>query len=105
MLNNYMGILCLNEKESHIKSLTQNRPLASIPLGGRYRIIDFILSEAKKEESIFIGDQIFTDIIGANRMHMYSILVEPINQKDIFLTWIKRPIENYIKNKYLEKTE
>ena len=44
MLNNYMGILCLNEKESHIKSLTQNRPLASIPLGGRYRIIDFILS-------------------------------------------------------------
>ena len=44
MLNNYMGILCLNEKDSNIKSLTQNRPLASIPLGGRYRIIDFILS-------------------------------------------------------------
>lgn len=44
MLNNYMGILCLNEKDSNIKSLTQNRPLASIPLGGRYRVIDFILS-------------------------------------------------------------
>ena len=44
MLNNYMGILCLNEKDSNIKSLTQNRPLASIPLGGRYRIIDFVIN-------------------------------------------------------------
>lgn len=49
-----------------------------------------------------IGDQIFTDVIGANRMKMFSILVEPIEEKDIFVTLIKRPIENYIKKKYLE---
>lgn len=44
MLNNYIGILSLNEDESGIKSLTLNRPLASIPIFGRYRIIDFVLS-------------------------------------------------------------
>lgn len=44
MLNNYMAVLSLNEKENNIKSLTNNRPLCSIPIGGRYRIIDFILS-------------------------------------------------------------
>lgn len=44
MLKDYMGILTLNENESDIRSLTTNRPLASIPIGGRYRVIDFILS-------------------------------------------------------------
>lgn len=44
MLNNYMAVLSLNEKENNIKSLTNCRPLCSIPIGGRYRIIDFILS-------------------------------------------------------------
>ena len=50
-----------------------------------------------------IGDQIFTDVIGANRAHMYSILVRPIDEKDIFLTIMKRPLENYILKKYLKK--
>ena len=49
-----------------------------------------------------VGDQIFTDVLGANRMKMYSILVEPIEEKDIFVTLIKRPIENYIKKQYLK---
>lgn len=44
MLNNYMGILNLDENEDNIRPLTLCRPLASIPIGGRYRIIDFILS-------------------------------------------------------------
>lgn len=44
MLNNYMGIINLNENEENIITLTRNRPLASIPIGGRYRIIDFVMS-------------------------------------------------------------
>lgn len=47
-----------------------------------------------------IGDQIFTDVLGANRCKMYSVLVEPIEEKDIFITIIKRPIENCIKKRY-----
>lgn len=50
-----------------------------------------------------VGDQIMTDIIGANRCKMFSILVQPINEKDIFITKIKRPIEKCIINKYLAK--
>jgi glucose-1-phosphate adenylyltransferase len=44
MLKDYMGILNLNEKDEYIRSLTKNRSIASIPLGGRYRVIDFVLS-------------------------------------------------------------
>ena len=53
-------------------------------------------------EIAVVGDQIFTDVIGANRMKMYSILVEPIEEKDILVTLIKRPIENYIKKRFIE---
>lgn len=58
-----------------------------------------ILGLQEKEIAV-IGDQIFTDILGANRCKMYSILVEPIEEKDIFITIIKRPIENCIKKRY-----
>jgi glucose-1-phosphate adenylyltransferase len=44
MLKDYLGILNLNEKEDSIMNLTRNRTVASIPIAGRYRIIDFTLS-------------------------------------------------------------
>ncbi len=52
-----------------------------------------------------VGDQIFTDILGANKMKMYSILVQPILERDLLVTRIKRPIENYIIKKYLSTKE
>lgn len=54
----------------------------------------------EEHEIAVIGDQIFTDILGANRCKMYSVLVDPIEEKDIFITIIKRPIENCIKKRY-----
>lgn len=47
-----------------------------------------------------VGDQIFSDVIGGNRCNMFTILVEPINRKDIWITMWKRPIENLIIKKY-----
>jgi len=49
------------------------------------------------------GDQIFTDVIGANRVKMYSILTKPLDKKDILMTRIKRPIEEFIIKRYLKK--
>lgn len=39
-----MGIINLNEPEDFLNELTQYRPLAAVPFGGRYRLIDFVLS-------------------------------------------------------------
>ncbi|WAM31219.1 glucose-1-phosphate adenylyltransferase subunit GlgD [Caldicellulosiruptor naganoensis] len=44
MLTNYLGIVSLTENDSKLKSLTATRPLGSIPIFGRYRVIDFVLS-------------------------------------------------------------
>lgn len=63
------------------------------------------IMQIEPEKVAVVGDQIFTDILGANRTGMHSILVEPIEEKDIFITLIKRPIENYIKKKYEEKNK
>ena len=52
-----------------------------------------------------VGDQILTDVIGANKSNMFSILVKPINEKDIFITKIKRPIEQIIIKKYLKQAK
>lgn len=46
-----------------------------------------------------VGDQIFTDVIGGNRCKMFTILVDPIKEKDYWFTAWKRPIENMIKRK------
>lgn len=55
------------------------------------------------EEVAAVGDQIFTDVIGANRCNMFSILVKQVAKKDLFITAVKRPIENFIIKRYLEK--
>ena len=41
---NAMGVLFSNIHDDELKDLTQNRTTASVPYGGRYRLIDFILS-------------------------------------------------------------
>ena len=60
----------------------------------------------KPENIAVVGDQIFTDVLGGNRSRMFTILVDPIDdKKDYWYTAWKRPIENKIKNKYKAKEE
>ncbi|MBR4801027.1 MAG: glucose-1-phosphate adenylyltransferase subunit GlgD [Clostridia bacterium] len=44
MRNNIMGVLFASDAESHLNDLTIHRTAASLPFGGRYRLIDFALS-------------------------------------------------------------
>ena len=40
---------------------------------------------------------------GGNRMGMFTILTKPLGKKDIFITRVKRPLENIIIKMYLKK--
>lgn len=42
--NNVMGILFAYVHEERVRELTENRVMASVPYGGRYRLVDFPLS-------------------------------------------------------------
>lgn len=57
------------------------------------------------ENIAVVGDQIFTDVIGANRSNMFAILVKPISKKDLLITKWKRPMEEWIIKKYLKSLE
>ena len=57
----------------------------------------------KPENIAVVGDQIFTDVIGGNGCKMYTILVEPISTREIFITYIKRGLENKIIKQYKKK--
>lgn len=49
-----------------------------------------------KEQTVSIGDQIFTDTWGANRAGIYSILVKPIGKKEEFQIVLKRYLEKIV---------
>lgn len=51
-----------------------------------------------------IGDQIFTDVLGGNRLGMYTILVKPIADRDEFTVRLKRGIEKLVINRFLKNT-
>ena len=76
--------------------------LATKPLKRGFKKAIKLLQE-KEENIAAVGDQIFTDVIGANRCHLYSILVKPLGKKDLLVTRIKRPLENFIINRYKRK--
>lgn len=44
MMKDVMGIINLMEHEDFLKEFSDNRPVAAVPFGGRYRMIDFVLS-------------------------------------------------------------
>ncbi len=50
----------------------------------------------KCSEIAAVGDQIFTDIYGGNRINMYTILVKPIDKKEILFVKLKRHIERFV---------
>lgn len=54
-MKNFIGIINLDENEDRIRELTRGRVLASIPMAGRYRIIDFILSNMTNSKIGNIG--------------------------------------------------
>lgn len=74
------------------------------PLKSGFKKVQKKLQE-KAENIGVVGDQIFTDVLGGNRCKMFTILVEPIAEKDIWVTLLKRPIENAIKNRYKKTKE
>ena len=48
------------------------------------------------ERTVFIGDQLFTDVYGAKRTGMHNILVKPIHPKEEIQIVLKRKLEKIV---------
>lgn len=53
--------------------------------------------------TLFVGDQLFTDIWGAKRCGIFSILVKPIDKKEEIQIVIKRYFEKIVLHFYLKE--
>jgi len=48
------------------------------------------------DKTVVVGDQVFTDVFGGNRMGLKTILVVPLNGREFFATYFVRIVERFI---------
>ena len=102
-------ILSNSNKKEKVKTVAEKLKLeyeyfGKKPLKSGFKKVQKKLQEEPQNIGV-VGDQIFTDVLGGNRCRMFTILVEPIAEKDIWITLLKRPLENAIKNRYKKTKE
>ena len=69
--------------------------LSKKPFSKSYRLI-LEKYNIKSSEVAVVGDQLLTDILGGNKMNMFSILVDPITKYETIWTKMNRFIEFFV---------
>ena len=102
------GILYLsNNKEGRVKSFRDNsvRTAKYIYKAGKPKRSGYIrameMLGTDKDTTVFIGDQLFTDLWGAKRTGIRSILVKPIDPKEEIQIVLKRILERIVLSSYM----
>lgn len=96
-----------NNKEPRVKMFCDAVSSKYLFKGGKPGVAGYEkamdMMHTTKENTLFIGDQIFTDVWGANRAGLYSILVKPIHPKEEIQIVLKRRLEWFVLKAYLRK--
>lgn len=94
--------LCIvsNNIYERAKKFADSFPMDFVCDGNKPAKKPFLLALGKLKlnpsEVAVVGDQIFTDVWGANRMGMLSVLVDPICDKEGFFVRFKRVLERLV---------
>ena len=99
-------ILVSNNFKNRVEKFAQKISLPFVYFSCKPLPIGFIgalrKANVKKNEAVVVGDQLFTDILGANLFGIKSILVEPRSKSKTLFLKIKRFIEKPIKKHILK---
>ncbi|BCV21820.1 YqeG family HAD IIIA-type phosphatase [Moorella sp. Hama-1] len=91
--------LVSNNRSSRVKKVADALGIPGISRAGKPRRRAFrqamAVMDTKTGSTAVIGDQVFTDILGGNRLGMYTILVMPINSREFFGTRMMRHVERF----------
>ena len=94
--------VCLisNNKQARVERFNQAVNVNYIydahkPSGKNYRKA-MELMNTTSENTVFVGDQLFTDVYGANLVGMRTFLVEPISPKEEIQIVLKRYLEKIV---------
>ena len=93
-----------NNKEPRVKMFCDAVHSQYIYKGGKPSVNGYERAMEKcgsnRKNTLFIGDQIFTDIWGANKAGLYSILLKPIHPKEEIQIVLKRKLEWFVLKAY-----
>lgn len=99
-------VILSNNSDRRIKEVAEFLGLDYIPRSMKPSRRAFHLAEEKLQmsaaELLMVGDQVITDILGANRHGVRSVLVKPLLDSDAWNTKINRFIELKIMNALLK---
>lgn len=93
-------VLLSNNKEPRVRMFAEKAGVRYIfkakkPLPRNYRQAMELMG-TDCSNTVFIGDQIFTDIVGAKLAGIHAVLVEPINPKEEIQIVLKRYFEKIV---------
>jgi hypothetical protein len=96
-----------NNDEERVKMFNENLGAVYIhkagkPLAKGYRQAMDLMGTTERN-TLFVGDQLFTDIWGANNAGIHSILVKPIAKHEEIQIILKRIPEKLVLHFYLKK--
>ncbi len=61
------------------------------------------IMQLEPDEVAVVGDQIFTDVLGGNRLGLFTIHVEPISEKEFIWTKLMRILERLVFKNHRKK--
>lgn len=100
----YETCIISNNKEDRVKPLADTLESKYVYKAGKPSARGYLEGMdsmgTAPEHTMFVGDQIFTDIWGANRAGIHSILVEPIAKHEEIQIILKRRLEWFVLRHY-----
>lgn len=105
--NDFKVTIVSNGKKKRVSNFADPHDIdyifnAQKPLSKNYKKAIRLMG-VPKNETIMVGDQLMTDIFGANLIGLKSILVIPVKSKDGYATLLNRKIESMIMRYFRKK--
>ncbi|UUZ85450.1 YqeG family HAD IIIA-type phosphatase [Paenibacillus sp. P26] len=94
----FQVVIVSNNREARVTAFAEPLSLPFIYRARKPTNVSFRkalhMMELKPEQTVVIGDQMLTDVLGGNRMGLFTILVKPISLADEgFFTKVNRRLE------------
>lgn len=96
----YRILLLSNNKEPRVKMFNDVVKVEYIYKAGKPAKKEYLhameILGTDKNTTLFVGDQLFTDVWGARNAGIFSILVQPIDKKEEIQIVLKRYLEKFV---------
>lgn len=96
----FQACLLSNNKEPRVKMFNEDIQVNYIFDAHKPSTKNYIkameIMGTDKQTTMFVGDQLFTDVYGANRAGLFTVLVKPIHPKEEIQIVLKRYLEKIV---------